>query len=132
MPRFEQEKDRPIADIDQSHDNPGIEQEKDINVPIMRTGTDQLTKNINSEEEIEDEGPYLPPTEPLRNLPQSKSAAIAIPGDEEAPGSDRARIDRLGRERPAKFKSFGAELAFCYSVIASQFMSVRFCRSLTC
>ena len=37
---------------------------------------------------------------------------------------DRAWIERLGRRRPAKFKSFGAELAFCYSVIASQFMSV--------
>ena len=39
--------------------------------------------------------------------------------------SERVRIERLGRERPAKFKSFGAELAFCYSIIASQFMAVR-------
>ena len=47
-----------------------------------------------------------------------------IHGDEEAPESQKARIERLGRERPAKFKSFGAELAFCYSIIASQFMAV--------
>lgn len=44
--------------------------------------------------------------------------------DQEAPESENARVERLGRERPAKFKSFGRELAFCYSVIASQFMAV--------
>ena len=38
--------------------------------------------------------------------------------------SEHARIERLGRQRPTKFKSFGAELAFCYSIIASQFMAV--------
>ena len=49
---------------------------------------------------------------------------IKLASDEEALESEHARIERLGRERPAKFKSFGAELAFCYSIIASQFMAV--------
>ena len=40
--------------------------------------------------------------------------------------SEEARIERLGRERPTKFTSLGAEVAFCYSVIASQFMAVGF------
>lgn len=43
---------------------------------------------------------------------------------EDVLGSEGARIERLGRERPAKFKSVGGELAFCYSIIASQFMAV--------
>lgn len=34
------------------------------------------------------------------------------------------RIERLGRERLAKLKSSGAEILFCYSIIASQFMAV--------
>jgi len=38
--------------------------------------------------------------------------------------SEEAHIERLGRERPENFKSFGAELAFCYAVLASQFMCV--------
>lgn len=33
-------------------------------------------------------------------------------------------VERLGRERPARFKSIWAELGFCYSVIASMFMAV--------
>lgn len=40
--------------------------------------------------------------------------------------SDDARLERLGRERPANFKTFGAELAFCYSIIASEFMAEYF------
>lgn len=124
MPRLEQGKHG--QPTDQSHDKPCIEPGIDINEPTIRTGADQLTKNTNVEEETEKKGPYLQPTEPLQDLPQRKSAEIASLGDEEASESDRARIERLGRERPEKFKSFGAELAFCYSVIASQFMSVRF------
>ena len=54
----------------------------------------------------------------------SKKILGERPGDEEAPESEQARIERLGRERPLKFSSFGAELAFCYSIIASQFMAV--------
>ena len=38
--------------------------------------------------------------------------------------SKRAHIEKLGRERPAKFKTALAEILFCYSVIASQFMAV--------
>ena len=59
-----------------------------------------------------------------QNLP-NEGVEIAKLGDGEVPELDQARIERMGRERPTKFKSFTAELAFCYSVIASQFMSVR-------
>ena len=45
-------------------------------------------------------------------------------GDGEETDSENARMERLGRERPAKFKTLGAELAFCYSIIASEFMAV--------
>ena len=38
--------------------------------------------------------------------------------------SEDARIERLGRERPAKFKTIWAELGFCYSILASQFTAV--------
>lgn len=37
---------------------------------------------------------------------------------------EKARMDRLGRERPAKFKSFTAEVCFCYSILASMIMVV--------
>ena len=37
---------------------------------------------------------------------------------------DRQRLERLGRERPVKLKSITAEILFCYSIIASQFMAV--------
>lgn len=123
MPTLEQGKHG--QPTDQPHDKPCIEQGTNINEPTIRTDPDQLTENTNIDEEIEEKGPYLQPTEPLQDLPQGKSAEITILGDEEASESDRARIERLGRERPEKFKSFGAELAFCYSVIASQFMAVR-------
>ena len=42
----------------------------------------------------------------------------------ESEESERAPIERLGRERPAKFKSIWAEVGFCYSIVASQFMAV--------
>ena len=38
---------------------------------------------------------------------------------------ERARIERLGRERPPNFKSFFAEVCFCYSILASMIMGVR-------
>ena len=113
-----------MTHADQIHASPSIEQGEKLNESTMRTST-HLADDINSEETFKKEGSDVQPAKPPQSLPQSKSAEIAIPGDEEDPESDRARIERLGRERPAKFKSFGAELAFCYSVIASQFMSVR-------
>lgn len=48
---------------------------------------------------------------------------VAI-GDGEAPESENARIERLGRQRPEKFKSIWAEFMFCYSILASMFMAV--------
>lgn len=40
--------------------------------------------------------------------------------------SEQERIERLGRERPPNFKTLWAEIGFCYSILASQFMAVRF------
>ncbi|KAI9699130.1 MAG: hypothetical protein M1836_003319 [Candelina mexicana] len=37
-----------------------------------------------------------------------------------------ARIERLGRERPAKFKSIWAELGFCFSICMSQILAEYF------
>ena len=71
-------------------------------------------KNDASRESIQ-----VPPPDP-----PNKVENLAMPGSEEVIESEQARIERLGRERPAKFKSLGAELAFCYSIIASQFMAV--------
>ncbi len=45
-------------------------------------------------------------------------------GEKSAEETEQQRLQRLGRERPAKFKSLTAEVFFCYSVIASQFMAV--------
>ena len=45
-------------------------------------------------------------------------------GEQESEEAEQQRIERLGRERPAKLTSFGAEILFCYSVIASQFIAV--------
>lgn len=115
-----------MTDLDQIHDKAGTNQEKNITEPALRASAEQLAEDIYPEERAKNEGPYMQPAEPRHGLPQSKSAEVVVPGDEEAPESDRARIERLGRERPARFKSFGAELAFCYSVIASQFMSEYF------
>ena len=56
----------------------------------------------------------------IRPAPQGDSNTAGLNSEE----SEQARLDRLGRERPAKFKSFASELAFSYSIIASQFMAV--------
>lgn len=40
---------------------------------------------------------------------------------------DHARLERLGRERPSNFKTLWAEIAFVYSISASQFMAVSGC-----
>ena len=46
--------------------------------------------------------------------------------DGEAEGeSMQARIERLGRERPAKFKTAWTEIGFCFSLLASMVMAVR-------
>ena len=114
-----------LNDADQIHRNPNIEQEKITSESSLKTGTDQFLNHGRSKESRKDEGLNVQLQEPLQGLPRHKIAETAAPGDEEAQESDQAHFDRLGRERPAKFKSFGAELAFCYSVIASQFMTVR-------
>ena len=39
--------------------------------------------------------------------------------------SMQARIERLGRERPAKFRTVWTEIGFCFSLLASMVMAVR-------
>lgn len=39
--------------------------------------------------------------------------------------TSEARIERLGRERPEKFKSSWAEAGFVFSVVMSQVLTVR-------
>lgn len=67
-----------------------------------------------------------PPEERDHAENPDRSGPSMAEGGGEAKGeeSERQRIERLGRERPEKFKSLGAEIFFCYSVIASQFMAV--------
>ena len=38
--------------------------------------------------------------------------------------AEKARIERLGRERPQQFKSTWAEIGFVYSILASELMAV--------
>lgn len=123
MSNFEQRRGK--TDVLRTEENPGLAQERIFNEPTVKASADQLADAVNTWEMVKKEGPDIQPVKPSESLPQSKSAEITIPGDGEASQSDRARIERLGRERPAKFKSLGAEVTFCYSVIASQFMSVR-------
>ena len=117
-----------LTGVDSIHNSAAIKQETCIHEPTLTTSADQPTHHIDAVEVISKEKCRLSSAHPPQSVPQCKSAKIATPGDQEAPESDQARIERLGRERPAKFQSFGAELGFCYSVIASQFMSV--CRTL--
>ncbi len=122
MSRFEQGFGAPMTSVDQIHNSPRIHQEKDIDEPRLRTSAGQLADDINAGEKVKDAGSDTRSAKLPQSLPRSKSVE---PGDGEALESDRARIERLGRERPPQFKSLGAELAFCYSIIASQFMAVR-------
>ena len=114
-----------MTNADQIHLSLGIEQKKNINEPTLRTSPHQLADNSHAREDINSEESDIHPVKALQNLAEGKSAEIAKAGDREAPELDRARIEHMGRERPAKFKSLGRELTFCYSIIASQFMSVR-------
>lgn len=72
-------------------------------------------------------------SQPMPRLKTIPGARVITRTDNEEPESieesEEERIERLGRERPAMFKSLGAELAFCYAILASQFMSV--CGSFT-
>ena len=113
-----------LTGVDQIHNSAAIKQETCIHEPTISASADQRAHHIDAVQEVRKEKLGLQPAPPPQSMPQYKGAKIATPGQEEAPESDQARIERLGRERPAKFQSFGAELGFCYSVIASQFMSV--------
>ena len=63
--------------------------------------------------------------EPTIERPDGAQSAVTDGRSEpESEEAERQRIERLGRERPAKLMSFGAEILFCYSIIASQFMAV--------
>lgn len=60
----------------------------------------------------------------VRRSNNSAATTVGDGGEHDNEEAERQHIERLGRERPPKLKSFGAELLFCYSVIASQFMAV--------
>ena len=118
------EQGRGMTDTDQRHVNPGIEVERNINESTLKTSIDQLADDVDERKHIKSEEATIQPADASQCLPQGKSTQVVKNGDAEAPESERARIERMGRERTTQFKSFAAELAFCYSVIASQFMSV--------
>ena len=113
-----------MTDTEQIHVKLGVEEEQDINEPTLKKSADQSLYHINRGKDIKSEELDMEPATTPQNL-SNEGVEIAKLGDGEASESDQARIERMGRERPTKFKSFAAELAFCYSVIASQFMSVR-------
>ena len=114
QPQFSIEHD-PQARIEKSMENLSLER------------ASQQDRDLHRKEQRKLESDKGLSQEPIQ-VPQldlsSKDENLADPGAEEVIESEQARIERLGRERPAKFKSLGAELAFCYSIIASQFMAV--------
>ena len=87
--------------------------------------------------------PTPTPTLSTLSVPQTISAcqitSLIVPGDlsnkkesekqqdVEEVESDHAHLERLGRERPSNFKTLWAEIAFVYSISASQFMAVSGC-----
>ncbi len=91
-------------------ENTQVRQEKDAN---------KYTPDQGNSEQDRPEQVHAP-----RIALAGKEQHINLHHHEAAWESEKARIECLGRDRPAKFKSFGAELAFCYSIIASQFMAV--------
>lgn len=68
----------------------------------------------------------LPASEISRDLLTVEKTPIGVSDGGEAGGeSADARIERLGRERPEKFKSMWAEVGFCFSIVMSQVLTVR-------
>ena len=65
-------------------------------------------------------------TSPETANPGSTQDIATAPKNDNEGESEDVRLQRLGRERPAKFQSFRAELAFCYSILASEFMAEYF------
>ena len=93
------------------------------------TNTNARPKDREAEAKIENPGPLdgtatRASSESKRQIEPHGGAALKIIANENEP--ENARLERLGRERPLRFKSFGAELAFCYSILASEFMAEYF------
>ena len=106
--------DKIEKNIEESIENASLEQANQQDKDLHEKELGKLEENDASRESVQVPPPDLP----------NKDGNLPVPGEEEVIESEQARIERLGRERPAKFKSLGAELAFCYSIIASQFMAV--------
>ena len=53
-------------------------------------------------------------------------AVVEMVFQDEGPGGEdmQARVERLGRERPAIFKTLWREVGFCFSLLASMVMAV--------
>ncbi len=70
--------------------------------------------------------PVASPTDSI-SIPQLQSQVFEagasrnddVNGSKGVDEDESARIERLGRERPPKFKSLTAEICFCYSLLAS-------------
>ena len=58
----------------------------------------------------------------------SRDAPVTADSDKQQDSAESesidARIERLGRDRPEKFKSIWAELGFCFSICMSQILAV--------
>ena len=52
-------------------------------------------------------------------------SGVGSNGDDDE--SQEARIERLGRERPEKFRTIWAEIGFVFSIVMSQVLTVRLC-----
>lgn len=64
----------------------------------------------------------LPTVDDIVFVARQISSAGSKVVDEETP---QARIERLGRERPEKFKTIWAEIGFVFSIAMSQVLTVR-------
>jgi len=65
-------------------------------------------------------GNTTPKVEPTPGREQNLSS----PSDLEEEEGAEARYERLGRERPAKFKSAWTEVCFVFSIVMSQILTV--------
>lgn len=59
-------------------------------------------------------------------MSDSQASKKVETGQQNLEESDEGRLERLGRERPAKFRSAWAEFGFCYAVLMSQVLTEYF------
>jgi hypothetical protein len=69
-------------------------------------------------------GNQIPPVADVIETAAPQQQAVGPKEDVEE--SPEARIERLGRQRPEKFKTIWAEIGFVFSIVMSQVMTVSF------